>query len=456
MSELYDIIAAAVRGESFAILARAGCGKTHALVEIANHLPALKHPSTIDRPHILCVAFSKRDQLDLEKRIPQYAFARTINALCFQAVGAYQRYPKMNGWKVRDIIENLIQDEELRPALEEAVGFCKNLNIMPDLKGIEALDSYMEFEDTLHPALSAILQESWRQCCEENLFDFDDQLLYVVQKNLGLPIAHTLLVDEAQDLSPIQHEIIKRIGAKQRIFVGDPMQAIYGFRGAATGSFDTLVERFKLNVYPLTYTYRCGIEIVTYCQQWVPDFRSASAAHDQVFVLHSHPSDNLSAVLAQHEMGLARTNFLVSRMASACRKASIPYYVIGNDFFTALERVTKRLPAHGSLDSNIKAAYEKRIASAKSKRKVEDLKDQCDSLLEFAKTVNTKAELAKLLQVEQKKSENGIALSTIHRAKGREANSVLVLDFANIESDELRYVACSRARTLLTVVETLE
>lgn len=49
------------------------------------------------------------------------------------------------------------------------------------------------------------------------------------------------LVDEAQDLNPTQRRLLEALGAEaQLILVGDPQQAIYGFRGADAASFERL------------------------------------------------------------------------------------------------------------------------------------------------------------------------------------------------------------------------
>ena len=43
-----------------------------------------------------------------------------------------------------------------------------------------------------------------------------------------------VLIDEFQDTDPVQWEIVSRafVGAVRLVLIGDPKQAIYGFRGA--------------------------------------------------------------------------------------------------------------------------------------------------------------------------------------------------------------------------------
>ena len=46
-----------------------------------------------------------------------------------------------------------------------------------------------------------------------------------------------LLIDEAQDLNPVQYAIIRNTPVDQMLLVGDPQQSIYGFRGAERSLF---------------------------------------------------------------------------------------------------------------------------------------------------------------------------------------------------------------------------
>ena len=46
-----------------------------------------------------------------------------------------------------------------------------------------------------------------------------------------------LLIDEAQDLNPVQYLIVRATPVKQMLLVGDPQQSIYGFRGAERSLF---------------------------------------------------------------------------------------------------------------------------------------------------------------------------------------------------------------------------
>ncbi len=53
-----------------------------------------------------------------------------------------------------------------------------------------------------------------------------------------------VLVDEAQDTSPVQEALVDRLARFVRLtVVGDPKQSVYGFRGAGVGAFQNLADR---------------------------------------------------------------------------------------------------------------------------------------------------------------------------------------------------------------------
>jgi ATP-dependent exoDNAse (exonuclease V) beta subunit len=72
-----------------------------------------------------------------------------------------------------------------------------------------------------------------------------------------------LLVDEFQDTNPIQLEIFLRLSeiANQSIWVGDPKQSIYGFRGAAPDLMKAVVES-TADIENLPFSWRSRQDVV--------------------------------------------------------------------------------------------------------------------------------------------------------------------------------------------------
>lgn len=111
-----------------------------------------------------------------------------------------------------------------------------------------------------------------------NLFDFDDLLLEALRLLRTHPeIAghvqsqyRNLFVDEYQDLNPAQHALLKRLAAGGAVVtaIGDPNQAIYGFRGADPRFFASFTKDFPgAKVLHLSDNYRSAKNILSASSQ---------------------------------------------------------------------------------------------------------------------------------------------------------------------------------------------
>ena len=74
-----------------------------------------------------------------------------------------------------------------------------------------------------------------------------------------------ILIDEFQDINPVQYELIKMLAApRDNVFaVGDDDQSIYGFRGSDPGIMKRFEEDYpKTKIIYLDVNYRCAPEVV--------------------------------------------------------------------------------------------------------------------------------------------------------------------------------------------------
>jgi uncharacterized protein (TIGR00375 family) len=75
--------------------------------------------------------------------------------------------------------------------------------------------------------------------------------------------ATQLLVDEFQDLNAGQYELVRRLSLSCSIFaIGDPDQAIYGFRGSRPAWFQLFIDRQQPEQHVLVRNYRSGTAIL--------------------------------------------------------------------------------------------------------------------------------------------------------------------------------------------------
>ena len=138
---------------------------------------------------------------------------------------------------------------------------------------------------------------------EKNLYDFDDLLCKsyeLLQANEAeRPKYNYVLVDEFQDTSELQYELLKLLTDAQNIFaIGDPNQSIYAFRGAGAEMF----ERFRcdfpeVKTIELVDNYRSALEIVSLANAIFSDSPQLNA--------QSKTSGIVRAVQALNEYGEA-------------------------------------------------------------------------------------------------------------------------------------------------------
>lgn len=137
------------------------------------------------------------------------------------------------GAKSRDLMEDL---RALALSHDEHRGFQADVKGYIDLVFEIAAGALAEFEQ-------------YKQ--KRGLIDYTDMETYV-SKLLHIPSVREtlrnevdlLLVDEFQDTSPIQLDIFLQLSriAKHSIWVGDPKQSIYGFRGAEPALMQAIIE----------------------------------------------------------------------------------------------------------------------------------------------------------------------------------------------------------------------
>ncbi|MCL7489710.1 MAG: ATP-dependent helicase, partial [Desulfobulbaceae bacterium] len=72
-----------------------------------------------------------------------------------------------------------------------------------------------------------------------------------------------LFIDEFQDLNQSQYAVVRLLAESSPVFaIGDPDQAIYGFRGSSPSWFYRFLEDVHPQPYSLYRNYRCGSTIV--------------------------------------------------------------------------------------------------------------------------------------------------------------------------------------------------
>ncbi|KAK0556479.1 hypothetical protein OC846_001176 [Tilletia horrida] len=263
------------RGQVFKIQAFAGTGKTTSLVEFAKANPHRK---------MLYLAFNKAAQSEAAKKFGSNVACKTFHSLAF-------RYKPVNSepgnLRATDLVEDYFRDTLPKGRDKDAE---KNKKLLPTTVAayiMATLNSFMSSADmevtadhvpwrmkdgtTLSPAdIVAATKKLWNWIqagkdprgrpvvCPHDAYVKILQLRGPVRPD-PIVISDILLVDEAQDMSHCQIEILKRTFDQWGgvVIVGDKNQKIYDFRGASDKLFDDTFIPSDRN-FLLTQSFRFG------------------------------------------------------------------------------------------------------------------------------------------------------------------------------------------------------
>jgi superfamily I DNA/RNA helicase len=442
--------------------AGAGTGKTYTIVEGAKLCSG--------KMAFLC--FNKSIQLELAKRLPEGVNASTFHAMGMKALRA-SGLTRMDKNKNRTIIEGVLGKDYNWFPLSKLIGLVKGS--MVDANNTshvrQLIDKYnIQFTDDEDERLAInrmplLIQRS----LESKSFDFDDMIWMPLALNLAMPKYDVIFVDEAQDFNESQRQLIYRsVEPDGRcIIVGDKNQAIYGFRGADSSSmaiFEELLNTTNRGVskFPLTLSWRCPTSVVTEANRFVKDFEGKEDA------IEGSVSVNAAFNPVKGDIALCRYNApLVSAFYSLITQGKSAY-ILGRDMTKGLVSHVKKVSGNNmsmtshrfadDLAKDFRYQYDKLVAKEKTFQ-ANALEDKVECLNIFADKASSVGGIIKEIQkVFDSKGRGDIMLSTVHKAKGLEADNVYLLATERMphpktdnmqEEMNICYVAITRAKVNL-------
>lgn len=484
-------------GGNVAVRARAGTGKTTVIAECVRRMPR--------RARILVCAFNRDIREELARRLPLGVDVLTTHGLGMRAVQRAQPHSRLDKNKLKRMVAAVwpaLDAGPWRAAASKLIARAKatlartpdELDGCVDAAGICLEDLVPRARRTRHglsPEQAAelrglLVEEAGKLliACAENTDSFDfDEMLWLPTVHGWAPVCDRgggwdwCVVDEAQDLSRVQLELISSALAPggRVLIVFDDKQAIYGFRGADSSASERLVERFACTVLPLSITYRCPTSVVDLARKLVPDYEAGEGA--PVGSVTSATALPIKSLLPG-DFVLSRKNAPLVRHAIKTLAAGIPAAIAGRDLAKDLGLILGAMARrYGGDRERVLSAliehYGRRLQEA-AKREIDPgpISDELDcllALLDARPEVQDSIDLLDKLCAE--KPGNVVLFSSVHRAKGLERDRVWLLlgtfraSYSGAEDDDrpgrrgdaqaetnLLYVATTRAKKALVLV----
>lgn len=320
------------------------------------------------------------------------------------------------------------------------------------------------------------------------LYDFTDMLELCVAQQLA-PRLDVMFVDEAQDLSPLQWELVQILAERsERVYIaGDDDQAIFRWAGA---DVEHLVGISRDNARVLEKSYRIPRSVHRIANKIISRVHTRT---DKVWEPRSEEGQVISEASFEHVdissgnwMFLSRSNYMLNEVEAHCRSLGVYFERKGNPSIS--EKKIKSVQNWERLRKGEQLYPDQALSAVSfiknSKRRVfEDMEPNTKlTLAEVVEKGNlappeiwhdmftglTVSErsyiLAMLRRGEKITQQPRISLSTIHSAKGGEADNVVLLtdiphrtwkEYERNPDDDTRvfYVGLTRAKQNLHIVQ---
>ncbi len=325
-------------------------------------------------------------------------------------------------------------------------------------------DPMEEYEMSNRPLPKDTFEYVWRSYVawkEANgLVDFTDMLVMSMKEHIPFKY-DILIVDEAQDLSPAQWEVVKRLSENVQhvIVAGDPDQALFCWGGADPQGMEKYAEYSGASWHVLPQSYRIPQEVhktalsIRNRIKNKRDIRYRPREEKGMVSFSVSPSE---IQYDKDSLVLYRTHALRREIENDLMEREIPYVTL-NGYRSPWQG------KYGMLVKAYKCLQEGQPVSTKQKRLLDQHMRTTDTKVPWKYALDIPMRVANYLEATEGK-EPLVRLSTIHGAKGMEADKVVlytgltqrVLDGMLLDPDpehRVFYVGVTRAKEELVILQ---
>ena len=434
------------------VWAAAGSGKTSSIVASARLLPSSGN-------YLFC-AFNRVIRDELAERLKGTPVeVRTIHSLGHALVRVYLKQRGLSVTvkhnKTRMIaggIAKNIETEEMsriaiRSDLEELVTKAREtLTDVTDRVALTRLADHfsIKWRKEFEWAVARGVRESRRIAFTKGIIDFTDMVyLPTVLQEKGRVwkprfLFDWVFVDEAQDLNTAQRRLVQSVirDGGRSLWVGDPDQSIYGFSGADTRSMHRIVEEMGAVTLPLSVCYRCPKSHLRRARAIVPTIEAAPGAPEGRF--EAQMEKDLPEMVEPGDMIVSRKKAPLLAWVGRLIRSRKSMYVAGREMEGTVVSMVRSVNQGESfsmadfvrrLQGYVARKVDRLIALKAEKEEFDVVRDTAEivySVIDTYEPVTFEDLLDKVKMTFQERT-GAVCLSTVHQAKGKEAERVFIL-----------------------------
>lgn len=409
---------------------------------------------TENNQEIAFISFNKEIADDNAKKCPPHIEVSTSHSLGLRNIKQAWGYKlRVNQNKIKDILKMFLEENEAdEDTIDDfksninntcrIVSLFKNTLLEMNEENFQYIcDKYGILLNGDSELVYQMTQLSLEQSNEDhNTLDFDDMIFFCVSENINCRKFDILLVDEAQDLNNMQMKFIqKSIKPSGRIIcVGDRFQSIYGFRGADTNAIPNLINILNAKTLPLSISYRCPKVNIALINEKFPSIRIEAKENAIEGEMININIDKMSDTIKEGDLAICRNNAPLIRPCFSLIRKGIKAMIKGKEIGVNLSNIIfKAMSVKKNNISDVRSLLMyledyrmkecDKASSLNNLGKVEYINDQIDTIEILCEGEDTIEEVLNKIDNIFKKDNEGIVFSTIHKAKGLEADNVYLI-----------------------------
>lgn len=453
------------------IRAVAGAGKSSTLNAFAKHL--ISNGTEIDKIKILVFNTENAQSLIKKFGIQWSRSISTINSLGNQILKNHLGRSKVDPYKYMRLANELavfnfdLKDKKAPISKKASFHTLINLvrannlttldtSVLQDIQRDSLIEGIRDW-DYVCEKLKLVINQGNMLAEEAQIIDYLDQIWLPVRWNLAKEVTGLkyICLDEAQDTNKLQQQFIVDLKDKETIFVGvaDPRQAIYGFAGADTNSFDTLITAHNAKEVGLSLCFRCPKSHIKLVNRLYPDIDIKAREDAPIGTMSFIGSEQLTKeTLQEGDLIICRSKGPLVSLCINLIARGVDATIIGENIVKELAEII-----HGVCEMpgfkfeeflEFLAEYHKfKLGLYKSEVNEEELSERLEDKIEAVKALYSNKPFSDINEFNQyihqvlDRNQATVNLCSCHKAKGLEADRVFIL-----EPDRLPHIRTNQSQ----------